>query len=316
MPIPLPPPPPQAFAIFRLGETPPARGGALAIGNFDGVHLGHKAVVARARDLAGDGPVTVLTFDPHPRAFFAPASAPKRIVGEAEKARLLAHAGATALAVARFDAALAAMPAERFVEEIVRDWLGAGHVVVGEDFRFGAGRKGDVALLRAMGARLGFRVAPAPTVTLDGERVSSSAVRQALAGGESRRANALLGHVFFVAGEVIHGEKRGRDLGYPTANLKLDPDTPLAHGIYAVRMRVDGVWRDGVASFGRRPTFDDGAPLLEVHLFDFTGDLYGKTVDVALVEWQRAEIKFDGIEALIAQMDADSARARRTLAGG
>lgn len=317
MPLRLPPDRPASpLPLFQRGETLPAalRGGVVAIGNFDGVHRGHVHVVEEARRLAAGRAVLVFTFEPHPRSVFQPDKPLFRLCDLAGKARLLAAAGADAVAVAAFDKGFAALGCDAFAEDVLAGWLGAAHVVVGRDFRYGAGRSGDTDTLRAEGARLGFAVTQAPAKMVDGVAVSSSAIREALAAGDVATANRLLGHAWFITAEVIHGEKRGRQLGYPTANLKLAPGTALRHGIYAVKLGQGGVWHDAVASFGRRPTFDNGAPLLEVHVFDFKGDLYGREVDIAFAGFIRDEAKFDSLEALIRQMDDDSAKARAILA--
>lgn len=317
MTLPLPPErPAPSFPVIRRGDpVPPAlKGGVVAIGNFDGVHRGHRHVIAEARRLAAGRPVLVFTFEPHPRSFFQPDKPLFHLCDFAGKVRLLAAAGVDAVAVAAFDHAFAALGCEAFADETLGAWLGASHVVIGRDFHYGAGRSGDAETLRAAGARLGFGVTEAQPKAVDGVTVSSSAIREALSLGDLATANRLLGHAWFVTAEVIHGEKMGRQLGYPTANLRLPPQTALRHGIYAVKIGFDGLWRDGVASFGRRPTFDNGAPLLEVHVFDFKGDLYGRTVDVAFAGFIRDEEKFDSLEALIRQMDDDSLKARAILA--
>lgn len=303
----------------RFGAPAPAAltGGVVAIGNFDGVHRGHAHVIAQARAIAGriGAPTLALTFEPHPRALFQPGETLFRLTDPHAKARLLTAAGVDGVAVADFDRAFANLSADEFVDRVLVEWLRARHVVTGADFRFGARRAGDVARLTVDGLKRGFGVTAASALTDGGVPVSSSAIREALRRAEIGRANALLGRAYAVSGLVLHGEKRGRGLGYPTANMRLDAGNGLAHGVYAVKFAVDGVWRDGVASFGRRPTFDNGAPLLETFVFDFSGDLYGKVADVAFAGFIRAELKFDGIDALIAQMDRDSAEARRILAG-
>lgn len=320
MPLILPPPRPRAdFPVVardrRLAE--PLRGGVVAVGNFDGVHLGHRHVLAEARALAAKAacPAVVLTFEPHPRAFFQPAQPVFRLSSPETKTRLLAAEAIDAVAVAAFDASFAALSADQFVSEVLIDWLGASHVVVGRDFHYGAGRAGSPGMLREAGSKRGFAVTEVGALLREGAPVSSSSIRAALSRGDLPMARDLLGRDWFVTTEVIHGDKRGRDLGYPTANLRLAPGTDLRFGIYAVKLGIDGAWRDGVASFGRRPTFDNGAPLLEVHVFDFAGDLYGRSVDVVFAGFIRDEMKFDGIEALVAQMDRDSLAAREILKG-
>ncbi|MBL8569194.1 MAG: bifunctional riboflavin kinase/FAD synthetase [Phreatobacter sp.] len=318
MPLILPPPRPRADfpVVTRDRRLPdPLRGGVVAVGNFDGVHLGHRHVLAEARALAAKAgsPAVALTFEPHPRAFFQPAQPMFRLTSPETKARLLAAEAIDAVAVAAFDAPFAALSADQFVSDVLIDWLGASHVVVGRDFHYGAGRAGSPGMLREAGSKQGFAVTEVGALLREGAPVSSSSIRTALSGGDLATARDLLGRDWFVTTEVIHGDKRGRDLGYPTANLRLAPGTDLRFGIYAVKLGIDGVWRDGVASFGRRPTFDNGAPLLEVHVFDFAGDLYGRSVDVVFAGFIRDELKFDGIEALVAQMDRDSLAARDIL---
>lgn len=294
------------------------KGQIVAIGNFDGVHRGHAALAKTARRLVaeiGDAPCCALTFEPHPRKFFRPEAPLFRLTNPAARQARLHAIGFDRVETLVFDAALAGMEAEAFVQEILCRRLRARAIVVGADFHFGRGRAGTPDFLIASGARHGFAVSLVPPfLDANGTVISSSAIRAALAAGETRRANAMLGYAFEIAGPVIHGEKRGRNLGYPTANIRLDPECGLAHGIYAVRVAGAGAAHTGVASFGRRPTFDNGAPLLEVHLFDFSGDLYGATLHIGFVEYLRAEAKFEGLDALIRQMDADSAAARAILA--
>ncbi|WMS43865.1 bifunctional riboflavin kinase/FAD synthetase [Acuticoccus sp. MNP-M23] len=300
----------DGFAV-DLGAVPAAlAGGTVAIGNFDGVHRGHQAVLAAALD--GPGPVTALTFEPHPRAYFSGAPV-FRLTPPAEKARLVKAVGLSALVVARFDAPLAALTADAFIDDVLVGQLGARHVTVGHDFKFGAKRSGDAARLAA-DPRFGVTVVDAYG-DAGGEVVSSSRIRTLLSEGEPGLAATLLGYRYTVTSPIIHGQKRGREMGYPTANQCLPPETALRHGIYAVRIRIDGLWRNGVASFGRRPTFDNGAPLLETHVFDYAGDLYGEELPVTLVSFLRPELTFDGMAPLIAQMNEDSRNARAALAG-
>jgi riboflavin kinase/FMN adenylyltransferase len=310
-----------AFTICRADEAvPPAIAGAIAaIGNFDGVHLGHRALIAAVRETArGAGrPAVALTFEPHPRAYFAPHLPMFRLTDASAKEVVFAHLGLDGLIVRRFDATLAGTGARDFVEGLLVRDLGVSGVVIGHDFHFGRGREGTPAVLADLCAQAGLicRIIPPVALAADAEPVSSSAIRAALAEGAVARANALLGYRWFVSGEVRHGDKRGRTLGYPTANVAL-ADCGLAHGIYAVRVRLPGGRiRDGVASYGRRPTFDDGAPLLEVNLFDFSGDLYGQGIAVEFLAYIRGEERFDGAEALIARMHLDAAEARRIIAG-
>ena len=303
----------MAAEEIRLDALPDGLiGGTVAIGNFDGVHRGHQSVLAAA--LEGPRPVLALTFEPHPRAFFARAPI-FRLTPADEKARLVEALGLDALVVADFDAALAGLHADHFVETVLVERLRAQHVVVGHDFKYGARRLGNAAHLAGMGARHGFGVRIVPAFSEGSEPVSSSRVRALLAEGDVVTAARLLGYRYRIAAPVIHGQKLGRTMGYPTANMALEPANGLRHGIYAVRALVGGVWHDGVASFGRRPTFDNGAPLLETFVFDFSGDLYGKPVRIAFERFLRPELKFEGMDALMAQMDADSADARAALAG-
>jgi riboflavin kinase/FMN adenylyltransferase len=307
------------FHVVRGGahgiDGGPLAGAVVAIGNFDGVHRGHRAVIGaalmRARELGRKA--AALTFTPHPRTFLRPQDSLFQLSSERDKLRLLAATGLDGAIVMHFDAALAATPAEDFVAKILVGALDIGGAAIGFDFHFGKNRLGSPDFLAEQGTRLGFAVDIAPPLEDEGRPVSSGAVRAALAAGRVVEAAELLGAPWFISGEVIHGEKRGRELGFPTANLKLSPTCGLKHGIYAVRVDVSGARYDGVASFGRRPMFDDGAPLLEAFLFDFEGDLYGKSVDVAFIGWIRHEQKFESIEALKRHMAADVAQARDSL---
>lgn len=307
----------ESFVVDRDSPVPDAlRGAVLALGNFDGVHRGHAELARVARAMAAERgcEAAVFTFEPHPRSVFRPDKPVFRLTSPEVKLELLAEAGLARSFVLDFDRETAAISAESFVDELLLGRLGAAGLVCGYDFHFGKGRTGSPEMLQARGGAHGVPVAVVPPFTWHGEPVSSTLVRAALEEGDVARAADLLGRFWFARGEIRHGDKRGRDLGYPTANMHLPRDCRLRYGIYAVRMKVDGVWRDGVASFGSRPTFDDGAPRLESFLFDFSGDLYGKVVDVALIAWLRPEAKFDSLDALIAQMDKDSAEARAILA--
>jgi riboflavin kinase/FMN adenylyltransferase len=309
----------RAFTVCREGESVPAAvsGAVVAVGNFDGVHRGHKALIAAAvrEGRARGAPAAVLTFEPHPRKFFAPDKPLFRLTPEAAKLAILQKLGLDGAFVRRFDAALAATAAADFVSRLLGEELGAAGVVVGHDFRFGRGREGTPALLEDMCRRSGWACVVVPPVAFGGEVVSSGGVRAALERGDVLSANALLGHRWFVDGEVRHGEKRGRGLGFPTANIRLPDECGLRHGIYAVRAAVaPGEVLGGVASFGRRPTFDDGAPLLEVFLLDFDGDLYGRALQVELVGFIRGEERFPSAAALVARMDEDARAARAMLA--
>jgi riboflavin kinase/FMN adenylyltransferase len=310
------------FTVIR--DTTPAaaipRGAVVAMGNFDGVHLGHRAVIAAALQMARlhRRPALAVTFEPHPRLFFSPNTPQFRLTDERAKLRLLAGAGLQGAVVMTFDKARAGTTAQEFIHHDLIQRLGVSGIAVGYDFHFGKGRVGSPSLLVNEAPRLGIEVDVQPHVDVEERPVSSSAIRMALAEGQIQEASLMLGGPWFVTGEVIHGEKRGRDLGYPTANIRLDKSCGLKHGIYAVRVAraegKDALRFDGVASFGRRPTFDNGAPLLEIFLFDFDGDLYGTVLDVAFIGFIREEFKFDSVEALITRMDEDSSRARSILA--
>jgi riboflavin kinase / FMN adenylyltransferase len=306
------------FTIIR--DTTPAaaipKGSVVAMGNFDGVHLGHRAVIAAALQMARAHrrPALAVTFEPHPRSFFSPNSPQFRLTDETSKLRLLAGTGLAGTVVMTFDKARAGTTAQDFIHHDLIERLGVSGIAVGYDFHFGKGRVGSPSLLVNEAPRLGIEVDVQPHVDIAERPVSSSAIRMALAEGQIEDATAMLGGPWFVAGPVIHGDKRGRDLGYPTANIRLDKTCGLKHGIYAVRVGFGAERFDGVASFGRRPTFDNGAPLLEIFLFDFKGDLYGATLDVAFIGFIREELKFDNVERLVRQMDDDSARARAALA--
>src|SRR3569833_921371 len=295
------------------------RGAVVAMGNFDGVHLGHRAVIAAAMEMgrAHGRPALALTFEPHPRRFFSPNTPQFRLTDERAKLRLLAGTGLAGAVVMTFDKARAGTSAQDFIHHDLIERLGVSGSAVGYDFHFGKGRVGSPGLLVGEAPRLGIEVDVQPHIDIEERPVSSTAIREALAEGQIDEATVMLGGPWFVTGEVIHGEKRGRDLGYPTANIRLDRDCGLKHGIYAVRVaRGRGANRalvDGVASFGRRPTFDNGAPLLEVFLFDFHGSLYSETLDVAFIGYIREELKFTDVDALVRQMDQDSAKARAQL---
>jgi riboflavin kinase/FMN adenylyltransferase len=309
--------PTKPFVVVRdLGPGLDAlKGAVVALGNFDGVHRGHREVIAtalaRARAL-GRG-AAALTFEPHPRAFFRPDEPLFRLTDETNRLRLFAATGLTGAVVMTFDAKLASLTAHEFVDRILVDRLAISGAVVGFNFHFGKERAGSPAFLAAEGKRRGFSVDVVPVFSDGGRAVSSGPIREALIAGNVSEAAALLGYPWFVTGTVRHGDKRGRDLGFPTANMVPDPACRLRHGIYAVRVGIGDARHDGVASFGRRPMFATQNPLLEVFLFDFSGDLYGKTIDVAFIEWIREEMKFDSVEALIARMKEDSRQARELL---
>ena len=292
------------------------RGAILALGNFDGFHLGHQAVVGRAvqRGAHERRPVIVATFDPHPVRYFKPDIPPFRLTSLDQRERLFATAGADAMLVFGFDGKLAATGAEEFVSGLLAERIGAAGVVTGEDFTFGAKRSGNATVLAELGARVGIAAETVAPVFLHGKPVSSSRIRDALVAGDPGAATRLLTRPFAIEGIVGHGDKRGRTLGYPTANLKLGNYLRPRYGIYAVRVRLDdGSEHDGVASLGIRPSFDPPVELLETMIFDWSGDLYDRTIEVALVGFIRPEAKFDELDALVKQMDADSAAARALL---
>ena len=306
------------FNLIR--DTSPAsvipKGMVVAMGNFDGVHLGHRAVIDAALRMgqAHGRPAFAVTFEPHPRSYFSPNSPQFRLTDETAKLRLLSATGLAGAVVMTFDKRRAETTAQDFIHHDLIERLGISGIAVGYDFHFGKGRVGSPSLLVAEAPRLGIEVDVQAHVDIAERPVSSSAIRMALAEGQIDEATAMLGGPWFITGEVVHGEKRGRDLGYPTANIRLDKNCGLKHGIYAVRVGLGDKRFDGVASYGRRPTFDNGAPLLEVFLFDFKDDLYGSRLDIAFIAFLREELKFDGVEALIRQMNDDSRLARQRLA--
>ena len=295
------------------------RGAVIALGNFDGFHLGHQAVVNRAIALGFHlrKPVIVATFDPHPVRHFKPDVPPFKLTTLDQRERLFAHAGADAMLVFRFGAELAAMDAEEFVADLLVRQFGASGVVTGDDFSFGKGRTGDVQLLKQIGDRHGFAAEAVAQVLIEGERVSSGRAREALAAGDPGMATRLLTRPFAIEGVVERGDGRGgRELDCPTANVRLGGYQRPAYGIYSVRVRLDGGEEEyaGVASLGVRPMFDPPVELLEANLFGFSGDLYGRTIEIGLHHYIRPEMRFDGMEALAARMKEDAAEARRLLA--
>ena len=302
------------------GLAPGQRGASVALGNFDGVHRGHQALIAEAARAGAriGAPTGVITFEPHPRRFFQPDAPPFRLTPGPEKARILAAHGVEHIHELTFDAALASMPAEVFVEQVLARGLGIRHLVIGEDFRFGKGRAGDARMLRSMSATLGFTVSIQHILRGETGEYSSTAVRIHLEEGRCDAAAAQLGRWHGVSGPVVRGDQRGRDLGYPTANLGFGEQIIPRYGIYAARVEIlDGPHagtRDGVASIGERPTFGINAPNFEVHLFDFDGDLYGTQISAGLVAWIRGEQRFDTIDALITQIGHDAGVARARLA--
>jgi riboflavin kinase / FMN adenylyltransferase len=291
------------------------RGAVVAIGNFDGVHRGHKAVIAVAHNRAKalGKKAVAMTFEPHPRDFFNPKERVFRLTDESAKLRLLAATGLDGAIVLTFDAALARLTAEEFVARILVERFAVSGAVIGFNFHFGLKRAGSPDFLMAEGKKFGFTVDVVPPFEDNGRPVSSGPIRAALAAGRVDEAAEFLGYLWFVSGKVIHGDKRGRELGFPTANVTLDAACGLRHGIYAVRVGLGGRHYDGVASFGRRPMFDSGVVLLEVFLFDFAGDLYGRDIDVAFIAWLRDEEKFASVDDLIRQMQDDARRAREAL---
>jgi riboflavin kinase / FMN adenylyltransferase len=312
----------STFIVVRddVARSMPAddalKGAVAAIGNFEGVHRGHRAVIGTALERAGQlgRKAAVLTFEPHPRTIFNPGEPVFRLTDETAKLRLLATTGLDGAIVMRFEAALANLPAEDFVRRILVDRLALAGVVVGFDFHFGRARSGSPEFLLAAGRRHGFTVDIVPAFADGGVRISSGAIRAALAAGRVEDAAGMLGFPWFVSSEVVQGDRRGRELGFPTANMRLDPACGLAHGVYAVRVGVGDRRFDGVANFGRRPMFDNGAILLETFLFDFEGDLYGQRIDVAFIGWIRPELTLPSIEDLIHRMNEDCVLARAALA--
>ncbi|MGV6812169.1 MAG: bifunctional riboflavin kinase/FAD synthetase [Brevirhabdus sp.] len=301
------------------GLTPDDRGASAAIGNFDGVHLGHQHVIdlARREGAAIGAPLGIVTFEPHPRQFFAPEAPPFRLMNAEAKAHRLEKLGVERLYQLPFDGVLSGLTAEEFARDVIVDGLGLRHVVVGADFCFGRGRKGDVEALRQFGADMGFGVTIAELVTFDEGEVSSTNIRRALSEGRAMDAAKMLGHYHRIEGPVQHGDKRGRDLGFPTANMSIADLHPPRFGIYAVKVDVltgphAGSY-DGAASMGVRPMFDGDVPNLESFLFDFEGDLYGEDLSVALIDFLRPEAKFDSLQALVEQMTVDCDQAREIL---
>jgi len=305
-----------------LDVSVPWHGAVVPLGNFDGVHRGHQVLIGQAADFATalEAPVVALTFEPHPRTFFVKDTAPFRLTSPAAKTRLLARYGVQAVLAQRFDPDFAAVAAEDFVDGILVAGLRARHVVCGYDFTFGARRSGNVDLLQRMGADRGFAVTVVPPVMREGEIYSSTRIREALRAGMVREAADLLGHPWEIEGVVEEGDKRGRTIGFPTANVRLGEYLRPRFGVYAVRAAVEEngewVWHDAVANLGRRPTFGKLQENFEVHVLGFDGDLYGRTMRVALVDFIRPEMKFAGLEALKSQIAADRETAREILRTG
>ena len=309
----------MAIEVIRGWRDLPAaqKGAAAAIGALDGVHRGHQAVIASAREAAQrlDAPLAVVSFDPHPRHWFQPDAAPFRLMTPDQMAHALEDLGVDRLYLLPFDAEMAAMTDAEFARVVLSDGLGLQHVAVGFDFTFGKGRSGSPEALKAYGQTLGFSVSVTDRIDdPHGLKLSSSAVREALKAGDMDRAAAILGRPFAIAGEVVHGEKRGRTIGVPTANINMGDYMRPAYGVYATRTRLaDGRVIDGVANLGIRPMFEIETPLLEVWLFDFSEQLYGQTVETELVALLRGEMNFDGLDALKIQIDADAAAAKAVL---
>lgn len=296
------------------GLGPGARGASVAMGNFDGVHLGHRSVIDLAR---GHGPLGIITFEPHPREVFAPEAPPFRLMNAEARAHRLEKLGVERLFELPFGPELAAMSPEEFAGQVLAEGLGVRHVTVGGDFRFGKGRAAGTAELIDLGQRFGFAVTVAPLLHIEGIEVSSTAIRRALAEGRPQDAAAMLGHLHRIEGEVLHGEKRGRQLGFPTANMSVTGLHLPRLGVYAVKVDVltgpQAGHYLGAASLGVRPMFGENTPNLETYLFDFEGDLYGQHLSVALVDYLRPEMRFSSLDALIDQMKADCAQARMIL---
>jgi len=292
-----------------------ARGATVALGNFDGVHLGHATVLRAAHAARPDAPLAVLTFEPHPREVFRPDDPPFRLTLSAERADALAALGCTLLYELSFNHVFSLMMADTFVSEVLHQGLGALHLTTGADFAFGHRRGGDAAYLAARAEALGMGVTQVPAMTDAGGPLSSTRIRRALQDGYPERATAELGRPWAIRGEVAHGDKRGRTIGFPTANVALGRHLEPARGVYAVTVRLaDGTMHNGVANIGRRPTVNSGPESrLEVNLFDFDGDIYGTEITVALIAYIRPEVRFSGLDALKAQIAADAAEARHLL---
>lgn len=300
--------------IFRHYENVPAsaRGAAVAIGNFDGVHRGHQALIAHTKTLGEK--LGVLVFEPHPQEYFKPDGPRFRLTPFRAKARLLERFGTDVLFALHFDQSLASLTAETFIQKVLVEGMGVKHIVIGQDFQFGKGRGGNVDLLKTKGRDLGFDVTVFDPVGLGAvSKISSTSIREALRGGKPDEAAKLLGHWWTVEGRVEPGDKRGRTIGFPTANVSLEGYLEPALGVYAVRAEVGGKTYDGVANFGRRPTFDKKDVLLEVHIFDFNEDIYGQQIVVSFISYLRPEAKFNGLGELKAAIAADSENARRLL---
>lgn len=302
------------YAEYR-GLPEAARGASIALGNFDGLHAGHRAVMDAARN-AGHGKFSVATFEPPPRAYFRPGDPPFRILRPERRNALILKAGADTVFELPFNGEMAAMTDEQFVRQVLVDGLGVSHISVGFDFRFGRGRMGHAQRLASLGRALGFGVTIVEEVIGHGAKASSTAIRQALMAGEPEVAAQLLGSPWIADGIIEPGEQNGRTFGFPTANISLGDLIHPKMGVYAVRLRIEGEseWRDGVANFGRTPTTGLRDPLLETFIFDFDREIYGQRAEVQLIAYQRPELKFDSLDAMIAQMHKDAAQAREILA--
>jgi riboflavin kinase/FMN adenylyltransferase len=298
--------------------SPDDRGATAAIGNFDGVHIGHRSVIALAQNAVPDAPLGVVTFEPHPREFFAPTAAPFRLMNAEAKANRLEKIGVERLYELNFNPTLAGLTPEQFARDVIADGLGLKHIVIGADFCFGKGRAGTANHLKEFGKTFGFGVTIADLISFDAGQISSTNIRKALSEGRPKDAADMLGHWHRIEGGVIRGDQRGRTLGYPTANMSIKGLHPPKFGVYAVFVDVlsgphMGTYQ-GAASIGTRPMFGENLPNCETFLFDFQGDLYGENLSVALVSYLRGEEKFDSLDALITQMDSDCTTAHNLLA--
>ena len=300
------------------GLSPDQRGASVALGNFDGVHCGHRAVIEAARQAGArlGVPSAVVSFEPHPRRYFQPDAEPFQLMTTNQLARALEGCGIDRLYLLPFDETMASLSDEQFAQQVLADGLGVRHVSAGFDITFGKGRSGSPEALAAYGEAFGFGVSVTPEqASAEGGKMSSSAAREALMGARPDQATEILGRPFAIEGEVIHGDKRGRTIGVPTANVALGDYVRPAYGIYATRTRLpDGRWIDGVANLGVRPMFQSEEPLLEVWLFDFDEEIYGQVIETELIAWIRPELKFDGLDALKARIDQDAEAARQALA--
>lgn len=292
------------------------RSSVVTIGKFDGMHLGHQSLIRRCESLADSRrPVAVVTFEPLPQTWFRPDHAPARLMSVRQKLDYLGDTGIDLVWLMRFNQALAGMSAQDFVQSVLVETLAASEVVVGEDFHYGKGREGDIESLRLTGLKLGFGVTAVPMLDVDGQRASSTSIRECLVAGDLQQAGQLLGRPYRMSGRVIRGRQLGRQLGYPTANIRLASAPSPLMGVFAIRARWgDSGWRDGVANLGTRPAVGGEGFLLEAHLFDFKGDLYGQRLEVEFVKKLRDEAHFEDIDDLVVQMREDERQARGCLA--